>query len=265
MKHNYLELDSIRRRTRVTRMVSRAPLRLIETGQHDDRVEVQLASYGGGMLQGDRVALNIRCGTDTGLLLKSQANTHIYRNETQQETVQLIQADCAERSHVVVLPDPVVLHAGAHFRQKQIWNLTPDTRLILADWMQSGRSESQEQFAFRHYESRIEIQLHGRPVVEEHFCCRPTADDIRSPALFGPYDTMLNLYLLGPGTEEYIRPLKPFLDFPQYHADALPAAGPCKLPEILCGLNPLPNANGYLLRALARTRRQLQPILDLFA
>ena len=95
MKTSHLELNCIRNQTRVTRMVSRAPLRLLETGQHPNRVEVQMSSYGGGILQGDQVSLDIRCGTKTGLLLKSQANTHIYRNETEAETVQRMTADCA--------------------------------------------------------------------------------------------------------------------------------------------------------------------------
>ena len=52
MKTSTLELDQVRSKTRVTRMVSRAPLRLLETGLHDDAVEIQLATYGGGILQG---------------------------------------------------------------------------------------------------------------------------------------------------------------------------------------------------------------------
>ena len=69
MKTSELELDVVQSKTRVTRMVSRAPLRLLETGLHATGVEIQLASYGGGILQGDRVGLNIRCGDQTGLLL----------------------------------------------------------------------------------------------------------------------------------------------------------------------------------------------------
>jgi urease accessory protein len=242
-------------------MVSRAPLRLLETGIHDEAVEIQLSSYGGGILQGDRVGLDVRCGNDTGLLLKSQANTHVYKNDTNQETIQALRADCGCETRVRILPEPVVLHAGALFRQEQNWNISSSTDFILADWMQSGRSESSEQFLFEKFESFVSISVDRNPVVEEKFSSCPLIDDIRSPAAFGPFDLMLNVYLLGPSADRYLEPLKPFLDFQQYHTDALPQSSSRPIPEMLCAINPLP-FGGYVLRCLAKTRRQLQPVMD---
>ena len=261
MKTSALELDVVKSKTRVTRMVSRAPLRLLETGMHDEGVEIQLASYGGGILQGDRVGLDIRCGDGTGLLLKSQANTHVYKNETGREAVQALTGACGAETVVHVLPEPVVPQAGALFRQEQVWNVAASTDFILADWMQSGRSESAEQFAFDRFESRVSIAVDGRPALEERFVCRPKTDDIRSPAVFGPYDLMLNVYLLGPAASRRLEPLRPFLDFKQYHTDALPQTSGRPVPETLCALNELP-FGGYVLRCLARARRQLQPVID---
>jgi urease accessory protein len=264
MQENKLELDWVNGGTRVTRLVNRAPLRLLETGQHDDGVEVQLASYGGGVLQGDQVGLQIRCGDDTGLRLKSQGNTHVYRNESGRKAVQLIQADCGERSRIRVLPEPLVPHRGAIFRQEQHWNLASSTDFILADWMQSGRSESREQFAFEKIQSRLLIRIDGRLILEENLCFQPGREDMRSPAAFGPFDLMLNLYFFGPNAESQVRRLKPFLDFPEQHTQALPVRRIKTLKGPLSALNPLPAGNGFLLRALARTRRQLQPLVDLF-
>lgn len=261
MKQSHLELEFIREKTRVTRMVSRAPLRLLETGLHQDAVEIQLSSYGGGILQGDEVGLDIHCGSRTGLLLKSQANTHVYRNDNRKEAVQQLQADCEESSTVRILPEPVVMHAGADFRQEQEWDISETTDLVLADWMQSGRSESREQFAFKSYASRTRVSIGDRPVLEENFVCRPGEDDIRSPAAFGPYDLMLNIYLLGPNAEKRAEVLQPFLDFPQFHADALPQKGDFQLPSVLCALNPIPGASGFIFRAMAKTRRELQPVI----
>jgi urease accessory protein len=264
MQENKLELDWVNGATRVTRLVNRAPMRLLETGLHDDGVEVQLASYGGGVLQGDQVELRIRCGDDTGLRLKSQANTHVYRNESGREAVQLIRADCGERSRIRVLPEPLVPHQGAVFRQEQHWDLAPSTDFILADWMQSGRSESCEQFAFEKIQSRLLIRVGKQLVLEENLCFQPGREQMRSPAAFGPFDMMLNLYIIGPDAECQAQKLTPFLDFPEQHTRALPnqRSGPLHGP--LCALNPLPGGNGYLLRALANTRRQLQPIVDVF-
>jgi len=242
-------------------MTSRAPLRLIETGKHSGSVEIQLSSYGGGILQGDRIGLDIRCGNQTGLLLKSQANTHVYFNETKQQSVQFLKAHCDEHARIAALPEPLVLHAGADFRQEQVWNISSSTDLVLADWMQSGRSESKEQFAFTRYESHVCIVVDGHPVLEENLVCRPGTDDIRSPALFGPYDLMLNIYFFGPSSAQNIKPLEPFLDFEQVHANTLPADRSFSAPAILCALNELPGSNGYIFRAMAKTRRQLQPVI----
>lgn len=264
MKTSTLELDVVESKTRVTRMVSRVPLRLLETGLHEQGVEIQQASYGGGILQGDCIGLDIRCGDRTGLLLKSQANTHVYKNENGKEAVQTLTGECGADAVVHVLPEPLVLHAGAVFRQEQFWNISASTDFILADWMQSGRSESSEQFAFDRFESLVCVSVEGRPVLEEHFSCRPAEDDIRSPAVFGPYDLMLNVYLLGPAARRHLEPLRPFLDFQQYHTDALPQSSNRPIPETLCALNELPYG-GYILRCLARTRRQLQPIIDVLS
>lgn len=245
-------------------MVSRAPLRLLETGIHDRAVEVQLSSYGGGILQGDRIGLDIRCGDHTGLVLKSQANTHVYKNESNKQAVQALSADCGDQTRVRILPEPVVLHAGALFRQEQQWNISGTTDFVLVDWMQSGRSESSEQFAFEQFESFISISVDQSPVLEEKFSCCPAVDDIRSPVAFGPFDLMLNAYLLGPAADRYLDPLRPFLEFQQYHTDALPQASARPVPDMLCALNTLP-FGGYVLRCLARTRRQLQPVMDVLS
>ena len=264
MKTSRLELDHIQGATRITRMVSRVPLRLLETGLHDRGVEVQLSSYGGGVLQGDQVGLNIRCGPDTGLLLKSQANTHVYRNENGKEAVQRIEAECAPDSRVWILPEPLVLHEGAVFRQEQAWAIGSSTDFILADWMLSGRSESDEQFIFDRYESSVLISVDGKAVVEENLSCCPSEMDVRSQAAFGPYDLLLNLYILGPQAEEHAEKLKPFLDFPQIHTNALPEERETAPRAPVYALNPLPAGEGYLFRAMSRFRRELQPVLNLF-
>ncbi|MDF7800340.1 urease accessory protein UreD [Pontiellaceae bacterium B1224] len=264
MKTSRLELDHVEGSTRITRMVSRVPLRLLETGLHDHGVEIQLSSYGGGVLQGDQVELKIRCGELTGLLLKSQANTHVYRNEIGKKAVQRIEADCEPGSKVWNIPEPLVLHEGAIFRQEQIWNIAESTDFILADWMLSGRSESAEQFIFERYESYVLISVDGKAVVEENLSCYPAEMDIRSPAAFGPYDLLLNLYILGPKADEHAEKLQPFLDYPQIHTNALPEDRAEFPRKPVYALNPLPDGNGYLFRAMSRTRRELQPVINLF-
>lgn len=264
MKTSRLELDQVEGATRITRLVSRVPLRLLETGLHDHGVEIQLSSYGGGVLQGDEVELKIRCGESTGLLLKSQANTHVYRNETGKKAVQRIEALCEPNSKAWILPEPLVLHEGAIFRQEQMWKVDASTDFMLADWMLSGRSESDEQFAFDHYESFIQICLNGQPIIEENMACCPGREDVRSPAAFGPYDLLLNLYILGPQAEEHVEKLSPFLNIAQVHTDVLPESRSDEVRRPIYALNPLPNADGYLFRAMARTRRELQPVMDCF-
>ncbi len=261
MASSILELKSIRSKTRVTRLVSRAPLRLLETGLHDPGVEIQLASYGGGILQGDHTSLEISCGDRTGLLFKSQGNTHVYKNEIQSPAVQITTGRCGAHASVQLLPEPVVLHAGAKLIQQQHWNLTESTDFVLCDWMQSGRSESKEQFAFDFFQSQITLSIDGTPILEENLRCRPALDDIRSPAAFGPFDLMLTVYLLGPMADRRADALRPFLQFNPVHPDTLPATSDRPAPAMRAALTPLPKG-GYIVRALARTRRHLQPLIN---
>jgi hypothetical protein len=72
---------------------------------------------------------------------------------------------------------------------------------------------------------------------------------------------MLNIYFIGPSAARLIQKLEPFLPFRQYHADALPSEASGRLPERLCAVHEIPGGHGYIFRAMACRRMDLQPVV----
>lgn len=197
--NNRVSVEEIRGRSRVTDMVYRSPFRIFQMeNTKDEAVQLVFSHYGGGMLQGDKVKLDVSCGRNSGLQIQSQANAHVFRNENDQDCLFELNARLGSGSTVMVRPEPVVLHKDACYHQRQRWHLEQGARLMLCDWIQSGRSDSGECFQFRRYHSELEIFVEEQRILLERFRCIPGVDDPLSHAAFMGLNHLMNLYFIGP-------------------------------------------------------------------
>ena len=260
---SHLELKSVRNRTQVVRMLHRAPLRLFQTQCGRQTAEIFTSTFGGGILQGDRTHLKIGCGARTRTVIRSQANTQVYKNPMGIPSIQSIAGTLQEESLLVLAPDPVVMHREALFHLDQHWDLADDASLVLLDSFQSGRSESGEQFQFREYLSNIHITRKEKTLLRETFRCRPKEDSPQNPARFGGFDVTMTIHLIGPQVRELVRQLEPFTNRQKHVVPLLPAVHSLPLQGPFYSLSPLPFAEGTLFRALARKRIDLDPAVAL--
>ena len=67
-------------RTVVATAFAASPLRLLTPGNHGDAAWVFLASLGGGLLDGDRIDIDVDVGEGASALLGTQASTKVYRS-----------------------------------------------------------------------------------------------------------------------------------------------------------------------------------------
>jgi urease accessory protein len=139
------------------------PLKVLITRGVSPACWVYSATYGGGIVGGDAIRLNVDVGRSARAVLSTQASTKVYRSR--RPASQQMTASVDDDALLVVLPDPVVCFAGAHFSQQQRYDLQQRGSLVMVDWMTSGRHAVGERWAFHHYSSRIDIRRSGRPIV----------------------------------------------------------------------------------------------------
>ncbi|KAJ2595438.1 hypothetical protein GGH99_006085 [Coemansia sp. RSA 1285] len=143
-----------------------------------------ILSYGGGIVHGDRIHINVQVGRGCALLVLTQGSTKVFRHRrhnqpdvgscsflalkqsdssridynsnattTTDQSYQTILIDVAPGSLACLLPDPVTCFEGAMYNQRQAVRLhdAQSSSLVLLDWMTSGRMSRGERWAFGKY------------------------------------------------------------------------------------------------------------------
>jgi urease accessory protein len=123
---------------------------------------VFLLTYGGGIVAGDTIDLDVQIGSRTRLVLLTQGSTKIFKTpdpsviSKQHMTVHL-----SRDAALVYLPDPVQPFARTAFSQSQIYHLkNEEGNLCACDWVTSGRSARGEDWDIHEYKSRNEVWTH---------------------------------------------------------------------------------------------------------
>jgi urease accessory protein len=150
---------------------------------HGHAAWVYMSSYGGGLVDGDRVSLDVSVGRGATAYLSTQASTKVYRS--QHGTASRLDALVADDALLVFAPDPVVCFAGARYRQSQRITLEPRGALVLVDWVTSGRRVAGERWQFEEYTAHTEVDAAGR---------RAVYDTLSLRAAHGPLDVRLGRF-----------------------------------------------------------------------
>jgi urease accessory protein len=152
-------------KTVITRAYATSPLRLLMPANHGDAAWVYTSSFGGGLVDGDRLVVDVDVGPGASVFVSTQASTKVYRSP--RGTGSEMRARIGEGALLVVAPDPVVCFAESRYRQTQRFDLDPAASLVLVDWVTSGRHASGERWAFDEYHSRLLVRQQGKPVVHD--------------------------------------------------------------------------------------------------
>ena len=127
---------------------------------------VYLLSYGGGLVAGDAINLNVILETNTRLVLLTQGSTKLFKAPSRDVlTSQCMTVEVAPTSALCYLPDPVQPFERSNFEQTQVYNILPSTdksdlgNLCVLDWVCNGRPANGENWSFYRYGSRNEIYI----------------------------------------------------------------------------------------------------------
>jgi urease accessory protein len=164
-------------RSVVSRAFATSPLRLLTPANHGRAAWIYTSSFGGGLVDGDRIAMEIDVGRGAAAFISTQASTKVYRSPG--GTSAAMHARVAADGLLVVAPDPVVCFSGARYRQTQTFELADRAALVLLDWVSSGRHAAGERWAFDEYHGQISVRLDGRLLVHDALALRAADGSLR--------------------------------------------------------------------------------------
>ena len=182
-----------RGRSIVSRAFATSPLRLLTPRNHGHAAWIYTSSHGGGLVDGDDIAIRASIGAGATAFLSTQSATKVYRSP--RGTRAALDADVGDNALLVVAPDAVICFAGSRYRQTQRVTLGAGSGLVLVDQVTSGRRESGERWAFDEYFSRTVVHLEERLVVHDALALR--AADGPMAARFGSCDVLAAAILVG--------------------------------------------------------------------
>lgn len=240
----------------LTRAIAASPLRLLHPKNSGSAAWVYAATFGGGLLGGDAIALDVAVGPGASALLSTQASTKVYRSDT--AAGQQLRARVADGSLLVLLPDPVTPFAASHYTQEQHIDLSPAATLVAIDWMTAGRVRSGERWQFTSYASRTWLRRDGRLILHDATLLSNDdpddvdPDDARGDVArrMGRFNCLAWAVVIGPAVRAAAVRL----------AGSLGDAPVLKRPDLLISAAPLED-DGVLLRIAGLSAQQVGAVL----
>ncbi len=182
--------------TILTEQLSKKPLKIVNPKTQKQTAVCMLTSYGGGFVEGDRVALDVLCKENTSSIISSQANTRVYESNGV-PCKQKLKMTLEKNAFHVFFNDPLVMHTGGNFVQENDIDLDAESVLLFIDWFSAGRTANGESFVFKIFETSTKITIDKKIVLWDNFKIVPEDIDVYSPGMFGKHTSFLNLFLVG--------------------------------------------------------------------
>ncbi|MEO8252602.1 MAG: urease accessory protein UreD [Chloroflexota bacterium] len=236
--HLRLRAERVGARTRITEMECRAPLQLMRCHYLDaaqpDMAFATVVSPSGGVLQGDRLELQVTVAEGARLHLDTASAMRLYRMPDQRAE-QEVTLTVAEDGFLEYLPDPAIPFAGADFVGRTDARVAEGATLILTEAVTAGRAARGEVHQFKRYESVVEIGRPGGRVLSLDATILDPADGLAALGRLGGQAATGTLYVVGAGFGA---------------ATLRAAAADANVPDTVAGASTLPGGLGAWLKVL---------------
>ena len=181
-------------RSAVHRARPAGPLRLLCPRRPGRAAWVIAGNLGGGLVDGDDLALEVTIDRGAICVVTTQASTKVYRGQTRQRTSVRVH----EAGTAIVAPDPIVPFRGARFAQTTAVELAAGASLILLDTITAGRVAYGERWSAARIETVLEIAIAGeRRLVERLVLEGDVAVRMRR------FDALATCVLVGPRAGDF--------------------------------------------------------------
>ncbi|HYS53090.1 MAG TPA: urease accessory protein UreD [Thermoanaerobaculia bacterium] len=180
-------------RTVVRHAYSTSPLKLLNPQNHSAAAWVYLANYGGGLVGGDALRIDIDVERGAAAVISTQASTKVYRSP--QGASQQLRAAVADDALLVLAPDPVVCFARSSYAQDVEIRLAQRGSLVLVDWLGAGRVASGERWQLDRFSSVTQIWIGKRRLLYDSLRLNPEDSDVAQR--MGRFNTLLTVVVAG--------------------------------------------------------------------
>jgi urease accessory protein len=144
------------------------PLKLIAPDPHTSPGPSQntvtlifLLTYGGGLVGGDKISLNVSLEENTRLVLVTQGSTKIFKSPARSvASSQTLNITIAKAASLCYLPDPTQPFAESVYEQKQTFFVDPQSTssLCVLDWVTEGRRARGESWTLWSWKGKNEVR-----------------------------------------------------------------------------------------------------------
>ncbi|GAB2694972.1 urease accessory protein UreD [Kitasatospora kifunensis] len=244
-------------RTELVDHYQKSPLQIMRPLYFDparpDLAITYLMSTGGGIVQADRLRLDLRCGAGTAVHLSTQAATRIHTMTTDYATQQVF-LTAGPDSYVEYLPEPTIPYRDSRFYQRTVITADPSATVLAWETVLAGRLARGERNAYQVFAADLEWRRpDGRLFALDTVRLEPGggasgrgaagrgaaaagASGVSGPAVLGGHDLVATLYA--------VTPLAPAAEVADVLHQALAGSG------LLYGVSVLPEEAGAWLRLL---------------
>jgi urease accessory protein len=172
--------------TAVETAFAESPLRFLTPRNHGNASWAYTSTLGGGLVDGDRLELEISVGPGARAFVSSQGPTRVFRSTQGAASTTIARVD--EGAVLMLFPDPTACFGGARYAQRTEVSLAPGSSLALWEVLSAGR----ERWGF----TRCESTLRVLPFLDERWLLDPEHGALADR--MGRFGAIGSLLLAGP-------------------------------------------------------------------
>ena len=161
---------------------------------------VHLNNVSGGVLAGDRLALDVELEPGAAAQITTTGATRLYRHRAgADDSEQRVRFSVGDSAQLEYLPDPVIPYAGSRHRLHTDIRLGAGATMFWWDVLAPGRLAAGERFAFERLHVQTEARAGTRPILRENFLLEPARKHLPATARMFEYSHLASFCALSEG------------------------------------------------------------------
>jgi urease accessory protein len=161
---------------------------------------VHLHNISGGVLAGDRLALEVEVEAGAAAQITTTGATRLYRHRAgAADSEQLATFFLGDEAQLEYLPDAVIPYAGSRHVQRTVIRLGRGSTLFWWEVLAPGRLAAGEQFAFKRLRVQTEVYAGERPILREDFLLEPERKNLSAALRMFEYSHMASFCVIREG------------------------------------------------------------------
>lgn len=185
-------------RTRLLSLRCHAPLQVLRAAYTEPELPrlaaLTICSPAGGVLQGDRLSIDVALDAGAQLRLETQSATRLYAMPDGSASGQ-VNLKIGPGAFLEYVPDPLIPYAGASYHQESSWEVDESATLIAGEVVACGREARGEKARYKRVELEIDARRPGGQAIFGDACVLVPNDD-HQLGFLGDYTALGSLFVV---------------------------------------------------------------------